>query len=941
MRRLACVARCAAGLGGSWALALLVAAGCTPLQEVKTGECGNGFVEPSAGEECDDPARDDCGAPGTSFECRLICVEDACQEGYICGGDGRCRKPSGRLELQGSSSQGYDVLRFADFDGDGRDDLMGTSSDAGLLDVHYLSFEGSFAQTASLPWSTTSPFAPVGDFTGDGYADLVAPTNAGFGLVLGWFDRSFQPLIATLPAGGAEGTSVVDAIVQRPPPSYYDTNAGGPSVSSSSDGADVVVLLQQGSNGASLVLRSPMGLFSPEAAQLEEPFLFEVPPATSLEGVVVADFSTYFQTAGACPEVARVQAGATKIELHYLCTADGQPNKPGVAGFVPPGSIDFGGGVQPSGKAFYVELHNIFVPGTQLFLDKAPGLAMPGAEGGLVFVPILKDAFYPEPLPLPYPSVAYAAQGLSGEVLHVSNNGSALRVVTSAGLFECVGDDGGPPTSCSQLQVFPFSLRSVTLADVDGDEKGDVVAMVDGDSAGGGSFIAVGLTAGDGLDLFELPSPGPIDQVGVGDIDGDFVPDVVTTTDVGTDPAGQTVRALTVYYGTGSGGFEDPVFPSFFPTSGSRILVSDFFPYAGDGLVDPVVLSRPLDGGNVSFSPAAGDPSRLLLTPFVSLEGDPLYGVAANLYDGDDAAPDALDLLALTRGQSTFLRMMVKPTVQQGDQVYPDYLAEHQVDLVAPVEFQIYFDFASFLRPLGFLPKGAVVARDDGTDGLLLFVPAPCVTSATECYLDSSESGTVAYWITSGSVGTAGGAKPAVKPLVGADAPEGYTFSGLVRDVVTHDVDGDGSADVVFLLESAKDGAPSYTVHVLYGVDEVEGVSSLASTEKHLLPPDLLGAGTPTSLGVLDIDGDGVAEVLVNGAPAPGVFDSVRVYTGPNAPPPDAYEWVRWGASAMVTGDVNDDEVADLVVTYVGSGGLTQNGFTQIYVAKAEQPGGQ
>lgn len=937
MRRLACAAQSAVGLGGSWVLALLVATGCTPLQEVKTGECGNGFVEPTAGEECDDPERDDCGAPGTSFECRLVCVEGTCQEGYICGGDGRCRKPSGRLELLGSSSQGYDVLRFADFDGDGRDDLMGTSSAAGLLDVHYLSFEGAFAQTASMPWSTSSPFAPVGDFTGDDYADLVAPTNAGFGLVLGWFDRSFQPLVATLPAAGAQDSVLVDALVQRPPPSYYAGNAGDPSMggASSSMAADVLLLLQKSSNATSLVLRSPFGIFSPEAAQFEQPFLFEAPPGTSLEGVVVADVSAIFQ-AVSCPEVVIAHAGSTKLDLQYLCTADGLPNTPGVQGFVPPGGFDFGGPITPSGKAFYVEVHNLFVPDPQLFLDKAPAVALPGAEGGLVVVPILKDAFSPSPLPIPYPAVAFSAEGLEGEVLHVSSQEGALRVITSMGLFQCVGDAGGPPSVCSALQMFPFSPRSVTLADIDGDAKDDVVALVDGDATGG-AFIAVGLTVNDGLELFALPSPGPIDQVGVGDVDGDFIPDLVTTTDVGTDPAGQTVRALTLYYGTGAGGFEAPSFPAFFPTNGSRILMSDFFPYYGDGLADPVVLSHPHDGGNVSFSPAAGDPSRLLLTPFVSLSGAPYYGVAANLYEGADAAPGALDLLALTYGDTTALRMMVKPTVQNGAQVYPDYLAEHDVDLAGPDLFYYEPYFASF----GIVPKGVVVPREDGTDGVLLFVPAACGATPDTCLYDGSVESvaTLAYWITSGSVNTTDAPKSPVSPLAGSGELEGYTLRGLVRDAAMHDVDADGAPDLVFLLETSIEQSSTYTVHILYGANADE--LSLAATEAHTLPPELLGQGKPTSLGVLDIDGDGRAEVLVNGEPAPGVFDTVRVHTGPDAPPPDAYEWVRWGAHAMISGDVNDDEVADLVVSYVGSGGLTKNGFTQIYVATAEQPGGQ
>jgi hypothetical protein len=69
--------------------------GCEAVDAPELGECGNGIVEPDAGEDCEpvgDPQR--CGAAGTGARaCRFVCDVGDCPEGYRCGLDEICRMP--------------------------------------------------------------------------------------------------------------------------------------------------------------------------------------------------------------------------------------------------------------------------------------------------------------------------------------------------------------------------------------------------------------------------------------------------------------------------------------------------------------------------------------------------------------------------------------------------------------------------------------------------------------------------------------------------------------------------------------------------------------------------------------------------------------------------------------------------------------------------------
>lgn len=133
--------------------AALVAGGCATLPAIEAGTCGNGIVEASEGEDCESllegriASRDKAmsldsnlhhcgrssgeGAARAPESCRFTCdraapATKACPESRVCGADGICREPSGGFgRVESVPAEGV-ALSAADFDGDGRAELVAT-----------------------------------------------------------------------------------------------------------------------------------------------------------------------------------------------------------------------------------------------------------------------------------------------------------------------------------------------------------------------------------------------------------------------------------------------------------------------------------------------------------------------------------------------------------------------------------------------------------------------------------------------------------------------------------------------------------------------------------------------------------------------------------------------------------------------------------------------
>lgn len=161
-----------------WRLLLvtpLALGGCADLNPRATQICGNGIVEPSAGEDCD--GGESCIAPGAANQCLWACEEGTpCPDGFGCGVDGACLAPSTQFErgpIVGDAATVW--VKAADMDGDGRDDLVHLAGEIGQrqadLTVTFMGPGGVVEK--ELHWERLTQKVDVGDVDGDGLLDLV------------------------------------------------------------------------------------------------------------------------------------------------------------------------------------------------------------------------------------------------------------------------------------------------------------------------------------------------------------------------------------------------------------------------------------------------------------------------------------------------------------------------------------------------------------------------------------------------------------------------------------------------------------------------------------------------------------------------------------------------------------------------------------------------
>ncbi len=189
------------------ALVLPLALGCSSLRTIDIGVCGNQVVEPEAGETCDTFAPEggtECRAPGEQHQCRLVCAPGGpvCPSDSSCGTDGICRSPSGRFApTHVSLDMNATAVARADFDADGRDDLVFTTATS--FEILYFDAEFATAHRESSrrellglagprPLDAQSPAPAVGDLSGTSTDDVLLPFRSGALIALGSPDRELR-----------------------------------------------------------------------------------------------------------------------------------------------------------------------------------------------------------------------------------------------------------------------------------------------------------------------------------------------------------------------------------------------------------------------------------------------------------------------------------------------------------------------------------------------------------------------------------------------------------------------------------------------------------------------------------------------------------------------------------------------------------------------------
>lgn len=188
------------------------ACGCAGLEPLEPAVCGNGVVEPEAGEDCDLFASAGgenlvCPRVPEPNACKYICTADrsiSCPNGWSCGPDGVCRYASGRLTVPRASPLRMPNDRFEvlDADGDQLPDLIAQLG--GSISAVFNDREGSFEARSELPLDRVSGTPVFAE------SKVLAATDVGWVAFRLAEDRRFDPLIASteLPASavGAVGT---------------------------------------------------------------------------------------------------------------------------------------------------------------------------------------------------------------------------------------------------------------------------------------------------------------------------------------------------------------------------------------------------------------------------------------------------------------------------------------------------------------------------------------------------------------------------------------------------------------------------------------------------------------------------------------------------------------------------------------------------------------
>jgi hypothetical protein len=168
----------------------LVLGACSETQRVPLNECGNHIVED--GEDCD-------GGIGCNAACRFTCAVEgqACPAGWGCDkSEGVCRTGKGEFKSFALGSDNSSLLQVADFDGDGRDDLLAFSPNLGeISSVYYFNHEQGLERTVNLP---AADGAATADMNDDQKPDVLLTSSLATSAFRSTPSRSFSPIVGAL-----------------------------------------------------------------------------------------------------------------------------------------------------------------------------------------------------------------------------------------------------------------------------------------------------------------------------------------------------------------------------------------------------------------------------------------------------------------------------------------------------------------------------------------------------------------------------------------------------------------------------------------------------------------------------------------------------------------------------------------------------------------------
>lgn len=858
------------GIAASSFAVAVITLSCANLPSLRAGACGNGAIEPANNEECDSfaPAGSACRAASTPGECRYDCGPDpssttnalhACPPGFACGTGSICRAASGAF-VQGSGPiAGPEPLRIelADFDGDGRADLMAESADD--VRVHY--FDAALASASVFRTAIPHARTAIGQLTPDTLADLVVTSTGGVTVLRGAANQTLAPTVyPSFPVAGKSVRMIpVEALPQNPGVELFvfgGDSAGASGIARVSSKRD-----------------QPAPMFILPA--LPDQFAGEVNTANVVENLACNQIMLAFQTESKVRVYSSCRATVTGVELNMPPQRAGDPPQKLLPDVIVPG------GVKVTGLHVGHINHDVPVDHMDLLINTAGAIYVAyGVGDGTFHSSAAVPASGGDGTASLFPITIDTDQKFSAFPLAIGDlNGDGLGdfVLPNAIVFN--RGDGVYTVSA----VAPQKWSTARIADLNGNRFPDVLAA---------SQTAIDFYNGTFTRLLNhtaYTAAGAVGFVTIGDVDGDLVNDVVlreSTTD--TSANGGEADDLAVMFGRPLSFPEAPAIVGRLPQI-TEIAVAPFEASLvnenapADGIADIAVLSKNTDQ-TLLVAALAGRADRQLTSPFFLIDGRNLneralfpsrFAVGAFTAQAhSDIASVAFEFAA--DGKSLSSRLWIAPL--SGEAAVDTNAIKATANVLSPDPDLPNLDF----------DRAELVAVDldepaSGTpDELVALVPPIAGSGASGAlYIGRLQSG---VWVTR-------------KLAFGGDAGD--------WKVARADMNADGAKDVV-VLYGDKDKTRKMMVLWNRGSGDLDPAGT----------PITMPAENVTAFACLNFDRDAALELAMV-APKSVYLAKMAAQTQsfPNAPP--ALAGVA-GGTTIAAGDIDGDGVADLAI---GSGG--------------------
>jgi hypothetical protein len=578
-----------------------------------------------------------------------------CPDGWGCGTDGVCRRPAGTFAGTAFSANENAVhLLLGDVDGSKRKAIVVDTSDE--LKVHYFDDTSTLYQTTSFTVRSANP--AVGDFNGDHIDDIAYRLQESLVVRVGAKDQSLAaiPFAAPLHAGSYDG---------RP---GADTRLFGIDAVFISSGDFKLKELLRLEDGQVTTFFGKGGLAQP--VELAPVGMSSLPiPKTSQ--VLVG----YWNKLAPCEQFVIPNKGASALQVYEACQPDGKGNnvwndvnaKPPMT-YVQPTTVGLPMN-PPLVAAFRADVNqdtNLDLVAYLAWDAKGTGgqiyVAYGDGMGG--FAPASLYLCIPDPKSMDCPMVPLAVGALT--------NDKVLDIVTPCGVYHpgvtgaasCVPP--GPMLEqrySSKAGIAGVPWTSARVQDFNGDGIFDVVVASCADT----SVTYLENTGSGWFNPFVLPTNGGIDEIVIGDFDGDLVldfaylqradPPFCDSNALLADPLGMTMQgvmpapkaSIGVVFGATSGG---PSQPSSLGGSGpiNAIAAANLSSAAGEFLgVTSLAVTVPDDKTHELLDVYQGSTDREIVAPFYVVGPDilnplnivPSYPWLTSMgHFGSDAATD-------------------------------------------------------------------------------------------------------------------------------------------------------------------------------------------------------------------------------------------------------------------------------------------------------------